>query len=69
MSFNVNAKSVWELLEECKARGRIEQVIIYKGFSNEPMKKLDLYDAEDEFGEMVVVKHKRNRTSVKVWVI
>ena len=65
----MNPKSLLELLEECKSRGRIERVSIYSSISGRHITDMDIYDAEDRYGEMVAIKHQRHKTHIKVWIV
>ena len=62
------SKTLWELIEDCKARGRIDDVVIRKYADDFVIGKYDAYDAVDTYGEMLVLKHRRNRTHLKVWI-
>lgn len=68
MKYNPNPKTVWELLVECKSRGLLLEVIIRNGFTGQIEATCDTYEAEDIYGEMIVLKHKRNKTRIEIWV-
>ena len=62
------SKTLWELIENCKSRGRIDDVVIRKYLTGKIIGKVDTYDAVDYYGERLVLKHRRSRTHLTVWI-
>ena len=62
------SSTLWELIEDSKARGRIDDVLLREYTTGRIIGKFDTYDAVDHYGERLVMKHRRNRTHLTVWI-
>ena len=63
------SKCVWEMIEECQRRGVVMTVQLVDYLSGKTIASLDRFDAVDNFGERIVMKHKRNKTALKLWIL
>ena len=62
------SKTLWELVEDCKETGRIDDVILRQYATGRIIGKYDTYDAIDAYGESIAIKHRRSRTHLAVWL-
>lgn len=62
-------KTLWELIEDCKTRGRVEDVVIFNAINNRVLGRYDVYDAIEIYGEGIICKHRRDRTHIRVWIV
>lgn len=62
------SKTLWELIEDCSTRGRIDDVVIRQYATGRIIGKYDTDDAIETYGESLAIKHRRNRTHLTVWI-
>lgn len=68
MSQAFYGKTVYELIEECLKRGRVDSVE-FRGFiSRAPICTMDRWDAVDEYGSETVLAHTRKRGHLTIWI-
>lgn len=69
MSKQQITKNVFEVVTECHARGRIEEIEVYMYASNEKLGTFDRHDVMDAYYDRLVLKHRRNRINLKLWIV
>lgn len=68
MSKSSYKKRVYEQIEDCLKRGRIDQVEIRNYINRGKIEVLDRFDADDKYGECLVMEHRRNRGCLIIWI-
>ena len=62
------SSTLWELIEDSKAMGRIDDVLLREYTTGRIIGKFDTDDAIETYGESLALKHRRNWTHLTVWI-
>ena len=68
MNRSIYGKSVYELIDDCLKRGRIDTVEFRRFISRTSICTLDRWDAVDKYGSEIVLSHTRRRGHLIIWI-
>ena len=68
MGTDRKAPRLSELIDNCRQRGPVFDIDLRWFMSDKKIGLMDRFDAEEQYGERLVIKHRRNKTRITAWI-